>query len=399
MMLDKKSLTLSLSMLAVFTLISGANLQAQDFRDDFNGPAIDPRWTVKSGSAWIDNGWLAMQDDVPDSCRHSLVVAGEGANWGNYHVKTHFNARGQSGTNWYSGITYFHVQEIYNSSACPEGTYYALAVATPLFDTVSQVFLFKRAAGRNTVLLNVGPGDPLPSGVVINDHENTVDLEMNGNTITIWINDVRAFEVVDSDPIPTGGVGLGATLEARTDYDYIAVGPLTSVGPAKMWVGLKNSDAVGLRLDIRTEAVLNGNTIAAGEVTNVAAGSSGFNNARLHTIPMMTIDGGAVDLPPGATVALQVSVRRTCSGTGHNSGTVRLWFNGAPVDGGPGRDAGSRVAATIHASVAEYFLRSGFVLSPDYGSSRQSIDVAVNSSAACPARPYVPFGTWTMTLP
>jgi hypothetical protein len=178
----------------------------------------------------------------------------------------------------------------------------------------------------------------------------------------------------------------------------VATPRLTAVGPAKLWVGLKNSDAVGLRLDIRTEMLVNGIIVAAGEVTNVAAGSSGFNNALLHTLPM-TMAGGAADLRAGTTMALRASVRRTCFGTGHNSGTARLWFNGAPVDSGAGRDAGSRLAATIDVSSSQYFLRSGFVLHSAQGSARQSVDAAVNSNAACPARPYAPLGTWTMTLP
>ena len=113
----------------------------------------------------------------------------------------------------------------------------------------------------------------------------------------------------------------------------------------------------------------------------------------------MTMAGGAADLPAGATVALRASMRRTCFGAGHNSGTARLWFNGAPVDSGAGRDAGSRIAATIGTSSSQYFLRSGLALSATQGSARQSVDATVNSNAACPARPYVPLGIWTMTLP
>jgi hypothetical protein len=41
---------------------------------------------------------------------------------------------------------------------------------------------------------------------------------------------------------------------------------LISLSPAKVWVGLKNSDAVGLRLDLRTEVLLNGTKIAQGEL-------------------------------------------------------------------------------------------------------------------------------------
>ena len=203
----------------------------------------------------------------------------------------------------------------------------------------------------------------------------------------------------DSLSSATRKCGAATTLSPWAVIRPVVVTPrLTSVGPANLWVGLRNSDAVGLRLDIRTELLVNGATVASGDLTNVAAGSSGFNNALLRTMPM-TMAGGGADVPAGATVALRASARRTCFGTGHNSGSVRLWFNGAPVDSGSGRDAGSRVAATIGGSSNQYLLRSGFALSATQGSTRQSVDATVNSSAACPARPYVPLGTWTMVRP
>jgi len=40
-----------------------------------------------------------------------------------------------------------------------------------------------------------------------------------------------------------------------------------------------------------------------------------------------------------------------------------------------------------------------FALSTNSGSSRQFVDTAVNSSAACPNRPFTTFGTWSLTLP
>jgi hypothetical protein len=110
-------------------------------------------------------------------------------------------------------------------------------------------------------------------------------------------------------------------------------------------------------------------------------------------------EGGAVLVPAGTELALAVSVRRTCLGGGHNSGTVRLWYDGRRVDGGSGRDAGSRFDATIGGAERDFFLRSGFALSEEAGTARVSGDAAVNSTAGCPDRPYTVVGTWRMTLP
>jgi hypothetical protein len=74
---------------------------------------------------------------------------------------------------------------------------------------------------------------------------------------------------------------------------------------------------------------------------------------------------------------------------------VRLWFNGQLVDSGANRGAGSRFDATIGDNPAiNYFLRTGLALSQTAGTSRQSIDVAVDSKEPCPARTFKPFGTW-----
>jgi hypothetical protein len=174
---------------------------------------------------------------------------------------------------------------------------------------------------------------------------------------------------------------------------------LTALSPAKVWVGLKNSDAVGLRIDLKAEVFVNSVTdppIGRGHLDNLTSGSIGFVNARLNMIPLELADG-PVTLADGDELLLRVSVRRTFSGSGHNSGTPRLWYNGEPVDSGATRDAGSRFDATIDGNNDDYYLRTGFALDTTAGASRTFIDKAVNSSVACPDRPFTPFGTWSIT--
>lgn len=171
---------------------------------------------------------------------------------------------------------------------------------------------------------------------------------------------------------------------------------LTALSPAKVWIGLASSDAVGLRLDLLGEVFVNSTKVAQGKLDNVGTGSSGFGNAILDSIGFDPFSPATVN--PGDTLSLRVSARRTCSGGGHNSGTPRLWYNGQPIDSGSARDAGSRFDATIGSDTKDYFLRSGFALSPTAGTSRTFIGVFVNSSAPCPARPFTSFGTWSLTL-
>src|SRR5262249_8492415 len=101
------------------------------------------------------------------------------------------------------------------------------------------------------------------------------------------------------------------------------VANLSLLSPARGWIGLKNSDDVGLRLDLLAEAFVDGTKVGEGRRDNVSAGSSGFNNAVLNTIVLERV-GEPMSVPARSTLAVKISARRTCAGGGHTSGTVRL---------------------------------------------------------------------------
>jgi parallel beta-helix repeat protein len=167
---------------------------------------------------------------------------------------------------------------------------------------------------------------------------------------------------------------------------------LTALSPAKVWVGLKNSDDVGIRFDLRATVYLNGFAVGSGQLDSVAGSSSGFNGAKLNTIPLML--AAPVAVFAGDTLRIDVLVRNACSGSGKNSGTARLWYNGRPTDSGTTQDAGSRFDATIGGTNSDYFLRAGSALSTAAGASRLSVDKA--AGVKCSA--FVPFGTWSLPL-
>jgi len=105
----------------------------------------------------------------------------------------------------------------------------------------------------------------------------------------------------------------------------------------------------------------------------VSGGSSGFTRAALQTVPFAPT-GAPVLLDPSDQLLLRVSVRRTCAGGGHASGTARPWYNGPGIDSGATRAAGSRFGATIDDTTADYYLRGGLVLSTSAGRSPTWID-------------------------
>ena len=169
---------------------------------------------------------------------------------------------------------------------------------------------------------------------------------------------------------------------------------VTALSPANVWVGLKNSDDVGIRFDLKAEVYKGATLIGSGSLSSVVAGSSGFNNAKLNSIPL-TVSAFA-DITAGDTLSIKVFERNACAGSGKNSGTARLWFDGKAVDTGATRDAGSRFDATvgIDQPSQDYFLRDGFQLDTTAGTSRKSIDKS--AGARCSA--FVEFGTWSLTF-
>jgi endonuclease G, mitochondrial len=211
------------------------------------------------------------------------------------------------------------------------------------------------------------------------------------------LSPIDTFAVGAKTFVVNASDAAGNVSSASVSYEVRRM--LSAVGPGKIWVGLKSSEDAGLRLDLRTVLRVNGTVVASGVLSNVATGSSGFNNALLHSIGM-SMTAGAVELPAGAQLAFDVSARRTCSAVvGHNAGVAREWYNGAAIDSGAGRDAGSRLPLTFAGTTSTYFLRNAFALSTVAGSERQPLDVKINSKSACPARPFVPFGTWSVVVP
>jgi hypothetical protein len=165
---------------------------------------------------------------------------------------------------------------------------------------------------------------------------------------------------------------------------------LTGLSPAKVWVGLKNSDDVGTRFDLKAEVYVGGAMVGSGQLDGVAGGSSSFRNARLNSIPLTL--SGPVAIEPGSLLSITLSVRNTCWGRTHNRGRARLWFNDSQAD--------SEFDATIDGVSSNYYLRSGSTLDTTPGPGpRSTIDVLVSDKAACPTRPFTPFGTWSIALP
>ena len=118
--------------------------------------------------------------------------------------------------------------------------------------------------------------------------------------------------VVDGVAIPTGN---------RTAYTAASC-PAAPPQPVVGYIGLKNSDDVGTKFDLRGEILRNGVVIATGDLNGVSGGSSGFNNAVQRTIAAAV--SSLPDYAAGDELAVRISVRIAVGVSGHSSGTARL---------------------------------------------------------------------------
>jgi len=175
--------------------------------------------------------------------------------------------------------------------------------------------------------------------------------------------------------------------------DFEAVDRVTPATPdtstaARVWIGLKNSDDVGTRFDLKAVVKNGAFIVSSGELLGALGGSSGFNNAKLRTIPLSL---PADDFVSGDTISLELLVRNSCLGTSHNSGTARLWFNNG---------ANSRVdepgAPTL------YLVMPGTTLDlrPSDGTGpKKTKDVFVGARDPLCTGDYKSFGIWSGTVP
>ena len=202
-----------------------------------------------------------------------------------------------------------------------------------------------------------------------------------------WSDNARAGFVANTPE------GVYSMVSAATSHaTAIEATPLTSAGPAEVWLGLKNSDDVGTKFDLLAEVLHNGNVIATGQLNSVPGGSSGFNNAALRGINLVLTS--PLYLNPGEILSLKLSVRIATAVSGHRSGTARLWFNDAA--------ANSRLTVTVDGAQVEFYLvgSSAATYSLQGGETgagpRKTIDVFVDKAVG--GNPFKPLGTWSMMV-
>jgi hypothetical protein len=144
---------------------------------------------------------------------------------------------------------------------------------------------------------------------------------------------------LDQRGLPRPADGNGDTT-AQCDigaFEVQATAQVSALGPARLWIGLKNSDDQGTQFDLLVELLRNGTPVASGLkrcITGVTRNSAYATEAIVAFDPFP-----AVTLSPGDVLALRVSTRigttatgARCSGLGgshFSAAGLRLYYDGA----------------------------------------------------------------------
>lgn len=176
---------------------------------------------------------------------------------------------------------------------------------------------------------------------------------------------------------------------------------ITNTGPAKLWLGLKNSDDQGTQFDLRTELYINGVRVSVGDTLCITGVTRNPSYAAAVTVLFNAVSSGAY--VSGDILSLKVLTRigtnpngQKCSGPGgsHNNAVgLRLYYDGpdrpsrfdAEIVPGPVKDL------YLHSSSGKYFLDNV----PPAGALKYQDSGSVNYNDG---NPWKEIGTWTMVL-
>jgi hypothetical protein len=176
---------------------------------------------------------------------------------------------------------------------------------------------------------------------------------------------------------------------------------VSAVGPAKLWIGLKNSDDQGTQFDLRAEMYLNGVRISEGETLCITGVTRNSSLAREIAVPLNPVSNGSY--ASGDIFSLKVLTRigttatgQKCTGPGgsHNNAVgLRLYYDAL--------DRPSTVSAAIAPDpIMGYYLHTTNGISLLDGVAPMGAQKYKDSNGVDfnNGNPWKEIGTWTMVL-
>jgi hypothetical protein len=160
--------------------------------------------------------------------------------------------------------------------------------------------------------------------------------------------------------------------------------PLTSLGPAQVWLGVKTGGDAGTMFDLLVEVLRNGVLVGSGQLNDAAVGGVNVNSALQQTINLAALP--STGFRTGDVLSIRLSARIATSSPNKN-GAIRLWYNDVNVN--------SSFAATIGDVANNYSMRSSSVLTTTPGTGPTASAEAALKRAG--GNPFTPLGTWSIT--
>ena len=176
-------------------------------------------------------------------------------------------------------------------------------------------------------------------------------------------------------------------------FDNVAVTAgtkqLATLGPVKVWLGLKNSDDQGTYFDLKVELLKNGVAIAIGETRDIRGITRNPSLAREATVTFGAISDNQLTF--GDVLSVRVMTKVTASGGHSNAVGLRLYYDsmsrpsrfGMEIAPDPLKDY------CLHSDSSGDFLNS---ISPT------ATDPKYKDSASVERTTYKEIGTWSLTV-
>ncbi len=194
------------------------------FSEEFDGTSLSSSWTVERGYASVSGGWAYLHGSTPGS-RDADILTGVGSNWSDYELTTVFDStNGPGSAN--NAIINFRVQ---HEEGWASGTFYSLYLfpsnsgINPPGPNTAQLYKYVNNYGYEMARFSFGS--------LMTAGANLVDLTVTGGQFDLSLNGQHAFTYTDTNPLLTGGIGLGSIWESQTQYDYVHVTGTTSATP------------------------------------------------------------------------------------------------------------------------------------------------------------------------
>lgn len=202
----------------VMTLFVNNSFASLLFEDDFDS-GMSSEWVSIRPLQWVEDGWLHSQDSYLYWGRDSSAFVHDGdMSWTDYTLSLKVDPL-QTGS-WERATVFFRTSDIVATTYGVTGNYYRLEIIGPGDTDGQRISLSRKTnSGSSEVLFNEQcstSSDPM-----------VFEIAVTVGTIQVCLNGAEIINLVDTNPLLYGGIGVGAIWEAEAKFDDIVVNSIS----------------------------------------------------------------------------------------------------------------------------------------------------------------------------